>query len=154
MLSEYRSAATRTHGLSGTKVHKAWKHLKDRCLNPKNKSYANYGGRGVKVCKRWLSFENFYKDMGQPPSPKHSIDRVNNNKGYCKSNCRWATNYQQVNNARSNIRVKFRGEFGTLSQLSVLFRINYNTLYQRYVTANWSIEKALTQPIRTKNVKR
>lgn len=145
-LSEYRSRATRTHGLSGTKIHKTWKHIKDRCLNSKCKSYPNYGGRGITMCERWMVFENFLKDMGQPPSVKHSLDRKDNSKGYCKANCRWATNREQTNNARSNVRISFNGRTQNISQWADELGIKYATLYGRIKTFKWSIEKALTQP--------
>jgi len=73
--------------------------MKDRCLRAANKSYHRYGGRGITVCKRWLnSFRNFYRDLGARPSKKHSLDRINNERGYKPSNCRWATILQQSSN--------------------------------------------------------
>ena len=75
--------------------------MRQRCENPKHKSYPLYGGRGIKVCRRWKqSFEAFFADMGDRPSPKMTIDRKNNNKGYSKSNCRWATYSEQRKNVR------------------------------------------------------
>lgn len=71
-----------------------------RCINPKVPSYRHYGGRGIKVCDRWMVFDNFYKDIGPRPSPKHSLDRINNNGNYEPGNCRWATARQQWLNSR------------------------------------------------------
>ena len=83
--------------MKGTKIYDCWVSMKQRCLNPKATGYKNWGGRGITVCDEWLGFENFYEDMGDKPVGL-SIDRKDNNKGYCKSNCRWATPTEQANN--------------------------------------------------------
>lgn len=91
------------HGMYKTLEYKAWCGMKDRCYNEKNPYYKDYGGRGIKVCEEWRnSFLAFYKDMGPKPSPEHSLDKINNDndKYYCKDNCRWATKIQQVANRR------------------------------------------------------
>lgn len=80
--------------------------MKQRCGNRKNKSFKNYGGRGITVCDRWQKFENFLKDMGSRPSNAHSLDRINNNLGYELSNCRWATWIEQANNRRPPIEIQ------------------------------------------------
>lgn len=89
-----------THGLSSTKTYKAWVQMRQRCENPNNPAYRYYGERGIRVCRRWQSFANFVKDMGVRPSPKLTIDRINNYDGYNLSNCRWATRKQQAKNQR------------------------------------------------------
>jgi hypothetical protein len=96
-----------THGLSRTHVYRVWQGMKERCLNRRHRSYFNYGGRGIKVCERWLIFENFYADMGDPP-PGLSLDRINNNGNYEPNNCRWATQAQQLANRRPPQRPKRR----------------------------------------------
>jgi hypothetical protein len=79
-------------------LYDTWRGMWERCTNPNAARYKRYGGRGIRVCKRWESYENFVKDMGPKPSPQHSVDRKNNNGNYCKSNCRWATTIQQARN--------------------------------------------------------
>lgn len=96
---------SKIHGRVGTKEYYCWYHMKSRCYNKNDKSYFRYGGRGIKVCKRWVnSFINFFEDMGESPTQKHSLDRFPNNNGnYEKNNCRWATKKQQSLNRRSNV---------------------------------------------------
>lgn len=91
----------KTHGMTRTKTHTAWANMLQRCENPNATQYADYGGRGIKVCKRWKNFKNFYRDMGE--APKYlTLDRINNDRDYKPSNCRWATYFQQANNRRNN----------------------------------------------------
>ncbi len=98
---ELISIRAKTHGCSTLPEYKAWKGMKTRCYNTNRKSYKDYGGRGIKVCDRWLeSFENFYEDMGEKPTQKHSLDRVDNDGNYEPGNCRWATIKEQMYNRR------------------------------------------------------
>lgn len=97
------------HGYSKKKntkgEYRVWLGLKGRCLRTTNPKYPDYGGRGIKVCDRWLGktgFQNFLSDMGERPSPNHSIDRINNDGNYEPNNCRWATSSQQSKNKRNN----------------------------------------------------
>lgn len=119
------------HGMSETKVWYAWQRLRDRCYQPKNKAYPSYGGRGIKVCKRWMKFDNFFADMGNPPSDMHSIDRINVNGDYMPSNCRWATQKEQANNRRSNTWLTAFGRTQTIAQWSDELGIKRPTICQR-----------------------
>lgn len=88
------------HGMSKSKEYKCWAGFKGRCLNPENIQYKDYGGRGITVSDEWLDFKNFYSDMGECPEG-YQIDRINNNRGYCKENCRWTTRTINSRNRRS-----------------------------------------------------
>jgi len=142
---ERTAAKNRTHGLSRTKEHKIWIGMRDRCNNPLNAAYRHYGGRGIKVCRRWESFENFILDMGKAPAGR-SLERVDNDKGYSPSNCRWATVHDQRRNSRSNILVTLSGVTRCLADWADEIGINRWTVYWR-VRRGMKPSKALTTPI-------
>lgn len=136
------------HGFTGTPEHEAWMGMIDRCTRQASKHFHNYGGRGIRVCDRWLeSFENFYADMGPRPSPEHSIDRKDNDGPYSPENCRWATPAEQNRNTRSTLLFDFRGERLCLSEWSRRFGIPRNTLSHRLQRLGWPIEVALSTPV-------
>lgn len=100
-----------THGLAKSSEYRSWDSMKQRCYNKNNNRYKNYGERGIKVCDRWLnSFENFLEDMGQKPSRKHTLDRLDNKLGYCKNNCRWLLNIEQQRNQTKSVFIEYNGE--------------------------------------------
>lgn len=121
----------KTHGMSYTRAYHSWQQLKNRCLNKNDRQYPDYGGRGISVCEEWLVFENFYKDMGNPPNKDYSIDRINNDGNYEPTNCRWATRYQQNMNRRSTRFITFRGITKTLVDWAREMGINEMTLRGR-----------------------
>ena len=97
---EIRKLSKTTHGMVGSAEYTTWCALKSRCNTKTDKRFHDYGGRGIKVCDGWLKFEGFYADMGDKPSPNHSIDRIDNDGNYEPGNCRWATTEQQSRNKR------------------------------------------------------
>jgi hypothetical protein len=88
------------HGMSKSYLHNIWRKMKYRCFNTSDAAYNDYGGRGITVCERWRTFENFYADMGERPGPDYSLDRINNDGNYEPGNCRWATRSEQMLNKR------------------------------------------------------
>lgn len=133
------------HGMSGTRFYHIWQDMIDRIKRPTNHAYKNYGGRGIKVCKRWIShkgFINFYNDMIPTYKKTLTIDRINNNGNYCKENCRWITKADQSKNRRDNI--KYKGEIMADAckrlggkKLLIFDRLN----------SGWSKKRAFTTPI-------
>ena len=106
----HRGEWCRIHGMSQTREHRIWRKIIERCYNKNCKAYKNYGGRGILMSDEWHnSFLVFFNDMGASPGPEYSIDRIDNEKGYCKENCRWATKKQQARNQRDTIYVEYNG---------------------------------------------
>jgi hypothetical protein len=123
-----------THGKTGKSEYASWSSMKQRCYNKYNKKYNYYGGRGITVSLEWRnSFSQFYKDMGPKPSMAHTLDRIENDKGYCKSNCRWATPLEQSLNKRNNIRISFNNQTMTISQWSQQLGISESVIKKRLV---------------------
>lgn len=114
-----------------SKTASAWSCMMSRCYREKDKSFRHYGGRGISVCDRWHKFENFLEDMGIA-KPGLSIDRINVNGNYEPSNCRWATQLQQVRNLRNNIVVSYNGKEMCFSELCEITGVNYATALSRY----------------------
>ena len=139
-----------SHGLSNTVEHRTYDWMHDRCKNPNYKRYKDYGGRGIKVCSRWSGvngFINFLTDMGQRPSSKHSIDRINNNSNYEPNNCKWATRKEQSNNRRYNVFLTHEGITLNATQWAKRIGVSGN-LIRRRLKDGWSDHDALTRPVR------
>lgn len=118
-----------THGMRYTTEYKIWVGMKQRCLNPNDKAYPDYGGRGITVCPEWInSFEVFLSDMGNRPSKNHSLDRGDNDGPYSPSNCRWSTRGEQGNNQRTNRVLEYDGRKLTMAEWARYFGVNYRTL--------------------------
>ncbi len=125
----------------------AWVGLKERCNNPNNPSYFNYGGRGICVCERWASsFENFLADMGPRPSAEHSIDRLDVDGNYEPGNCAWSDRTQQARNKRGSLFITHNGETLHAKEWAARAGLRYATLWQRIFKLKWSPRRALETP--------
>lgn len=123
-----------------------WFDMLRRCgYKKKTKALKNYAGRGISVCLRWQSFENFYADMGDRPSPFHTIERRDNNGNYEPTNCIWATRLEQNNNRSNNRLISYEGELMTLAMWSRKLGVPYNILESRLNRYGWSTKRAFTQ---------
>lgn len=145
-----------THGKTNTAEFTTWQGMRSRCYNLNSTKYKNYGGRGIIICDRWRnSFENFLEDMGEKPTPKHSIDRIRVNGNYEKSNCRWATIIEQMRNTTRNHWIEYEGRIMVLSawveelrisSSRVRFLLNkgktFDYIYKRYRNKDLFLEYA------------
>lgn len=141
--------ASRKHGqaVAETSEYKAWSSMKARCHNPSHKQYSAYGGRGIAVAPEWREdFQAFFEHVGKRPSRAHSLDRINNSRGYEPGNVRWATQVEQTNNTRKNHLVWVGGERMTLAEAIRLKGQRSNVVRQR-LAFGWSMDRALNEPI-------
>lgn len=143
--AELSGSRRRTHGLSGTKVAKAFSHAKERCQNPNNHKWADYGSRGIQFL--YSSVEALVADIGHPPSGSHSIDRINTDGHYEPGNCRWATSREQNNNRRDNVFLTYQGRTQTVSQWARELGFRPGLISER-LRSGWTVEKALTTPVK------
>ena len=129
--------ATRTHGKANSRItgyssraYGVWQAMRDRCSNSNRKEYYRYGGRGIKVCKRWEKFENFLADMGEPAKGM-TLDRINNDGDYKPSNCKWATRKEQVYNSTKIRYIKINNTTKSLNEWLTYFKISKGIFYRR-----------------------
>ena len=149
-IQENRLKGITKHGMYRTKTHVIWMNMKQRCLNKNSPKFKYYGQRGIFLCKNWWSFEGFLKDMGEATG-EMTIERIDNNKGYFKENCIWATRKTQARNRRSNHLITFKNRTQSIAAWAEEFGLNYFTLYMRLARSNWLIERALETPIKKIN---
>lgn len=147
---EKTTIMNKTHGLSDTRLYKIYHSMKKRCYNEKSNSYFRYGAVGITICDNWLeSFENFYNWANSNGyNDKLSIDRINNNMGYCPDNCRWVSIKQQQNNKKNNLTITYNNKTQSLTDWCNELNLDYFTINQRIRKLKWDINKAFTQPVK------
>ena len=121
-------------------IYTVFMGMKQRCLNPNQPSYKDYGGRNITICDKWMKYKGFAEDMLDTFEVGLTLDRIDGNGNYCKENCRWATIKIQNNNTRRNRYVEYQGMVKTLSQWGEFFNIKSSTLRQRYYVYKWSLD--------------
>ena len=141
------------HGESYTRLHAICENRKARCYNKNSSGYPRYGGRGVFVCDEWIqsykAFSDWAKENGY--AENLTLDRIENNKGYCPSNCRWVDRKVQANNTRNCVFYTYNGEVHTLAEWADIVKIPKTTLWNRIKMYGWELEKALTTPVATRS---
>lgn len=138
------------HGLSRSPEYLAHKNMRDRCYSPNDIGYMRYGGRGIRVCDRWLGphgFENFYADVGPRPSQDHSLGRIDNDGNYEPGNVEWQTRIEQGRNQSTNRLITFRGVTKTLTEWANDLGTNKQTIIRRLEVSKWPLDRALTEPV-------
>lgn len=128
----YRAELQTKHGDVKTRLHQVWVNMKSRCLRPTAAGYGNYGGRGISICQEWLEdYRNFKKDMGETYKPHLTLERIDNNKGYYKENCRWATMKEQGRNRRTNRYVQTPAGTMVMVEAATLYNLTTSTIAMR-----------------------
>jgi hypothetical protein len=138
---ELRATKNLTHGQTNSRTYRIWSGIVTRCTNPNRREYKWYGGKGVQVCSKWMTFEGFLDDMGPAPVGM-SIDRIDSSGHYELKNCRWATTSEQINNRSNTIRLTFEGQTKTLTQWAREIDVPYGTLKSR-IRLGWPTERIL-----------
>lgn len=146
-----RSNGQRTHGEAwSTPEYHVWQAMIQRCTNPSNPRFRNYGARGIVVCDSWRrSFAAFLSDMGRRPSARHSLDRIDNDRSYSPDNCRWATIGVQSRNRRTNRLLTHDGRTLTIAEWATIVDVKQNTIVTR-LRSGWNVDRALSESTHTK----
>lgn len=155
---EMTSKARTIHGLRHSRFYNIWCVMLSRTRNHSNNEYHNYGARGISVCDRWLTAENFKEDMYAKylshvsvfGEKNTSIERIDNEKGYSPENCKWATQLEQAQNKRNNVHYLVDGELLTKREISTRFKISINTLKMR-IKKGWPVERMIVPPAKRRN---
>lgn len=134
------------HGMCGTRVYNIWALMIQRCTNPKAANYISYGGVGVTVCAQWRSFSRFFEDMGSPPTPQHTLDRISNARGYEPANCRWADVETQQNNRANGVHITAFGETLSAPQWARRTGLTVDMTRHRIFVMGMTPEQALQAP--------
>ncbi len=134
------------HGRAGTREYGSWCAMIQRCTNPNNQAFKNYGGRGIQVCEQWRNdFAAFFSVIGERPSPCHTLERIDNDGHYEPGNVKWATRHEQLNNKRTNRKLVVNGEVLTIRQAALKFGLSINTLQSR-LKLGWHMQDACLLP--------
>lgn len=129
--------------------YRVWSGIKTRCTNPNDKFFHRYGGRGIKICERWVnSFENFLDDMGERPLPNSQIDRINGDGDYEPSNCRWTTPKENARNRNTSHVLTVNGQSKTLAEWEEVTGIDYQVIWTRLTKLGWTPEETINTPAR------
>ena len=150
LAAEMTGARSTKHGQAGrvrTSEYTAWKSAKARCYIPSSSKFPDYGGRGITMCERWRnSFESFFADMGEKPSPEYSIDRIDPNGNYEPGNCQWADKWHQSRNRRTALKIEYRGKTYNCSEAAKIFGIKAHTWAKR-IREGWPHALAIETPL-------
>lgn len=147
---QYDHAIT-THGMTNTKIYAVWASMKSRCKNENDSAYEYYGKRGITYHEEWENFEPFWEWAKQSGYKENlTLERIDVNGNYEPKNCKWITQEEQLLNTRRSVHITYKGKIQTLKEWSDELDINYMTLFGRVRQANWSIERAFTEPLNTK----
>lgn len=130
------------HGMEGSRTYRAWSSMKQRCTNPNAPKYPQYGGRGIRVCERWMVFQSFYEDMGECDDGM-SLERINVDGDYAPGNCKWIPTRDQQSNKRSTIWTEVDGQRMTLKEACLKLGLNYRTVQSRVNIMGWTMREAL-----------